>query len=95
MERKKENKKKGQTNRPIPYASFFLYPDGIRLRRLEWWFFMSFLRESSVPHYTHTLSVHHTFYHLHACQERHILDIEQVVRCIPVYPRPTSRRISI
>jgi len=23
------------------------------------------------------------------------LDIEQVVRCIPVYPRPTSRRISI
>lgn len=57
MEGKKEKKKKGQTNCPIPYASFFLYPDEIRLRRLEWWFYMSFLRESSLHTYIQSVYI--------------------------------------
>lgn len=93
MEGKKEKKRRDKLTAQSHAHLFFVIrwnpPTPFRVVILY-----EFLRESSLHTYI-TLSVHHTSSHLHACQERTFLDIEQVVRCIPVYLRPTSRRISI
>lgn len=80
MNKKKKKKKKTQTNRP---RAFFCIP--MESACAVWT--GGFIRESSIPHSTHIHSVCIIPPTNSMLPGKTFLDIEPVVRCIPVYPR--------